>query len=206
MTIKATYLIGRFPVLYERAVIEEIAACIRAGVDGRVAAFAESGESLPKSLGLLADRVDYLDVARNAGRFLSGVTGIGVGLCYAIDLPYLARVWAGHSVGGGANLFARRARLARLLEKTRPDLVHAQFGHLGLNFLPVIRRASMPLIVSFRGQDVTIVSRASKRARRAFFDYAARVLVRCRAMADSVARLGCPTKPLPAKAGRFESD
>ena len=192
MAIKATYLIGQFPVLYERALLEEIAACVRAGIDGRIAAFGESGESLPESLRILADRVDYLDVARKAGRFLSGIAGIGFALHYGRYSSPLALTWA----GDGARLFARRTRLARLLDMKRPDLVHAQFGHLGMNFLPVIRRPSLPLVVSFRGQDVGIVRRVPERARQGLFDYAARVLVRCNAMAESVAYLGCPTEKI----------
>ena len=191
MSIKVAYLVGRFPVLYERALLAEIAGCAGEGVDARVVAFHASGEELPGEFASLRSRIHHLDVARDMGRVVSGLAGVGVGIGFTFCSPRLACACANYAGGGGPNLFARRARLARLLEEMMPGVVHAQFGHLGLCFLPVFEPTGIPLVVSFRGQDVRIVADAKARARRNLFDRAARVLARSDAMRSDLRAMGC---------------
>jgi len=190
--LTVTHLIGRFPVLYERALLEEISACEGEGIESRTVAFHASGDPVPEKFADLAARVQYLDLAREKGRMVSGIAGLGVGLGYMFLSPRLASACVADSGFGGASVFGRRARLSRLLDRQRPDLLHAQFGHLGLCFLGVIEAHNIPLVLSFRGQDVLLVSRARDRARKRLFEYAARVLVRSCDMRDELLRQQCP--------------
>ena len=118
--------------------------------------------------------------------------GLGVGMGQALLSPRLAGTCVDDSCFSAPNRFARRMGLGRSLKSTRPHLVHAQFGHLALDFLPVIAARNIPLVVSFRGQDMLLVSRTRARSRDALFDYASRVLARSHDMRNELLCLRCP--------------
>lgn len=179
-------------MLYERALLGEVAACAREGIAPRIIAFHASGRPLPQEFSALAGCVQYLDIARAAGPLVSGIAGLVAGMGRSFFSPALANACLAEPGFDGMGTFSRRARLSRLLGMRRPDVVHAQFGHLGIVFLPVIEHARLPLVVSFRGQDVLLVGKASAAAREKLFGYAARVLVRSHDMRDQLLQLGCP--------------
>lgn len=52
-----------------------------------------------------------------------------------------------------------RKRIRRVVEEVDPDLLHAHYGLDGLTVLPLAERHSLPLIVSFYGNDVGSVPR-----------------------------------------------
>lgn len=72
-------------------------------------------------------------------------------------------------------------------------LVHIFFGNVAIHLLPFIRRAKMPVVISFHGADVAgaIASEAFAGARREMFSLARLVLCRSEQLAGQVAGLGC---------------
>ena len=194
MNLTVSYLLGRFPVRSEWPILAEIAACKRLGAQTHLIAFNAAEEALPAEFAGLSECVQYLDIARERGLVVSGVAGLRVGIGYAFQSPCLACSLFADPAGRRAAMFCRRGRLAKLLTQQRPDLVHAQFGHLGFSFLPVIASDELPLIVSFRGQDVLLVDKARRQARAHLFEYAARFLVRSRDMQKDLVQMGCPAE------------
>ena len=195
MPITVSYLVGRFPVLYERGILEEIVAVENEGIRARVVAFHPSGKPLPDEFAVLRDKAAYLDLARPQGKLVSGIASLAAGVAAGIRSPGLF-VTQGCTYPFGSRMaaFWRRARLGRLLRIERPDVVHAEFGHLGLLALPVVKRANVPLVVSFRGQDVLLLQRVAAEGRARLFQYAGRVLVRSKDMRRDLIRLDCPAQ------------
>lgn len=72
-------------------------------------------------------------------------------------------------------------------------LVHIFFGNVAIHLLPFIRRAKMPVVISFHGADVAgaIASEACAAARQEMFSLARLVLCRSEQLAGQVAGLGC---------------
>ena len=67
---------------------------------------------------------------------------------------------AGHSAP------ERRAQwLAGQVEQVAPDVIHAHFGWMGLDALPIAERVGTPLLVSFHATDVTVDPHAPGQAR-----------------------------------------
>ncbi len=196
MELAVAYLVGRFPEPSERPVLQEIIACRAAGARARIVAFHPSGSDLPADLAVLGDDTVYLDPQREQGAVSSAMAGLRVGIGYALHSPCLACSSIEWPTRSGVALYFRRARLDEVLERERPDIVHAQFGHLAMAFLPVVQARRIPLIVSFRGQDVMLVRRARARKRQALFDVAARVLARSDDMRADLLPLGCPSEKL----------
>ena len=60
--------------------------------------------------------------------------------------------------GGAAADFAGRrlGTLALHLRHSRAALLHVYFGHIGVHLLPYLRKARLPVIVSFHGADAGI--------------------------------------------------
>jgi len=196
VSLTVAHLIGQFPLLYERALLAEIAAVSREGIGARIVAFHPAPDAVAGEALGLEDRVEYLDVARRYGRVVCGAASLAGGVAAAIFPGSLPRFLRAPPEGTGSRVpaFWRRARLHRILRRLRPDVLHAQFGHLGLFALPVIRSLRIPLVVSFRGQDVSLVRRARADTRASAFAYVARVLVRSGNMRDDLIALGCPAE------------
>ena len=199
MRLTVLHLIGRFPVLYERSVLEEIAAVGREGLRTRIVAFHPAPDKLPGDLDELAGNVAYLDLARQYGRLACGVLSLAAGVGAAVASPRRFKLFSPkRRAGDGSRAagFWRRVRLTRMLQGGRVDVLHAQFGHLGFLVLPVARSLGVPLVVSFRGQDVLLAERADGDIRGRLFRDAARILVRCADMQQDLARLGCPAEKI----------
>jgi len=85
-------------------------------------------------------------------------------------------------------------RLASELRRSRAALMHVYFGHIGVQLLPYLTRAEVPVIVSFHGADagVDAARRSYPRQLRKVFDRATLILPRSVAMAENLVELGCP--------------
>jgi len=67
-----------------------------------------------------------------------------------------------------------RYRLSEVVQRVRPDLIHAHFGPAGALIAPVCEQLSIPLVVTFHGYDVSRLPRldAWQRLYRMLFDKA----------------------------------
>ncbi len=74
------------------------------------------------------------------------------------------------------------------------SLLHAFFGNAAIHLLPLLRDCGVPVVISFHGSDVagSMASAGYAEAREELFSLAARVPCRSEALAERVAKLGCP--------------
>ena len=185
MNLSVAHLVGVFPLLYERAILEEIAATRGLGLRHSIIASSPSGELAAPEFQAFARDAEYLDIARSQGRWVSTFLNLVAGLISGLRARDLACTMKAGDVG-------RRARLRYILGIDRPDILHAQFGHLGLLAMPVAESMDLPLVVSCRGQDVTLLQRCAPRSRARLFAQAAVLLARSDFMRDELIRMGCP--------------
>jgi colanic acid/amylovoran biosynthesis glycosyltransferase len=59
-----------------------------------------------------------------------------------------------------------RARFCRHLERLDPDVVHAQFGPMGVLVAPVTEALDIPLVVTFHGHDISVLPRDEQTRKR----------------------------------------
>lgn len=89
----------------------------------------------------------------------------------------------------------------RALREGGFDLVHAHFGHNGIQGMQLARRQGLPLVVTLHGRDVTLLMGHSKYAPewwhyllgyRALFRYASLFLAASSELRDLIVGCGCP--------------
>jgi len=88
--------------------------------------------------------------------------------------------------------------LDKHLRETRADLLHVYFGHIGVHLLPYLKRARLPVVVSFHGADAGIDLTKSSHLKplRHVFELATLILPRSEAIAANLMELGCPSEKL----------
>ncbi len=84
-------------------------------------------------------------------------------------------------------------RLEKGLAESRARLLHVYFGHIGALFLPWLRRATLPSVLSFHGADVSVgfARERDRTALREALGLATLVLARSEALGDDLRALGC---------------
>jgi len=105
------------------------------------------------------------------------------------------RFWQKTILGGPLFISGMEARdLAHVLGQSGAALLHVYFGHIGVHLLPYLRKARLPVIVSFHGADagVDLKKGSHAAALRRVFDRATLVLPRSEAIAGNLVALGCP--------------
>ena len=88
-------------------------------------------------------------------------------------------------------------RMCEIIRRTEASLLHIFFGNVAVHMLPLLREATVPVVVSFHGADVTgkVASPAFENARGEMFHRAALVMCRSEQLAQRVQALGCePSK------------
>lgn len=185
MTLSVAHLVGAFPILYERAILEEIAATRGLGLRHAIIASNPTADLLPPEFQALGRDVEYLDIARSQGRWVSSFLNLVAGIISGMRPCDFRCVSKAGDIG-------RRARLRYALGIDRPDVLHAQFGHLGLLALPVAGSMGLPLVVSCRGQDIGLLARSPSAARARLFEQARAFLARSEFMREELVRMGCP--------------
>ncbi|MEX1117916.1 MAG: glycosyltransferase [Terrimicrobiaceae bacterium] len=93
----------------------------------------------------------------------------------------------------------REARqITGLIHRGRADLLHIFFGSSAIHLLPVIRKSSIPVVVSFHGSDVAgpMAGRPYRKALDEMFDRATLVPCRSEHLATAVRALGCPEQKI----------
>jgi colanic acid/amylovoran biosynthesis glycosyltransferase len=88
--------------------------------------------------------------------------------------------------------------LAQHLRQSQAELLHVYFGHVGVHLLPFLRKARLPVIVSFHGADagIDVTKRSHLDPLRRVFDIAALILPRSQAIAENLVELGCPEEKI----------
>jgi glycosyltransferase involved in cell wall biosynthesis len=91
-----------------------------------------------------------------------------------------------------------RLKSKKFIKRKGIVAVHAHHGILGVKLMPLCRKQRLPLIVSFRGKDVTSYPRNPKNRKklRKLFAKGALFLPVCRHLANRLVRLGCPPKKI----------
>lgn len=89
-------------------------------------------------------------------------------------------------------------RISAEIQRQQGRVLHVYFGHIAVHLLPLLRKAPVPVIVSFHGADamVDMDKPAYRRATMEMLQLARLVLVRSESLAESVAALGCPREKL----------
>jgi colanic acid/amylovoran biosynthesis glycosyltransferase len=88
--------------------------------------------------------------------------------------------------------------LATHVRQSGAAVLHIYFGHIGVQLLPYLKKAQVPVVVSFHGADagIDVSKRSHARLLREVFDLAALILPRSQAMAENLAELGCPPEKI----------
>jgi glycosyltransferase involved in cell wall biosynthesis len=86
------------------------------------------------------------------------------------------------------------AALARGLENFGCQLLHVYFGNNGLFWVPWLRQANLPSVVSFHGADagVGLESAAARKDLSEVFERTTRLLARSESLVQTLIRNGCP--------------
>jgi colanic acid/amylovoran biosynthesis glycosyltransferase len=89
-------------------------------------------------------------------------------------------------------------RITAILQREECALLHVFFGNAAVHLRPLLRRAPVPVVVSFHGSDVagSMVSPGYADAVREMFALADVVPCRSDQLAGAVERLGCPPEKL----------
>ena len=89
---------------------------------------------------------------------------------------------------------AEASRILAVIEHENCLLLHVFFGNVAIHLLPLLRRCSIPIVVSFHGSDVagSMASAGYSEALAELFTLATFVQCRSEQLASRVAGLGCP--------------
>lgn len=85
-------------------------------------------------------------------------------------------------------------RIATEIAKAAGKVLHVYFGHIAVQLLPLLRKAPVPVVVSFHGADamVDMDKPAYRAATVEMLQLARLVLVRSESLAERIEALGCP--------------
>ena len=111
----------------------------------------------------------------------------------------LRRFWQKTILRGPLLISRAEAReLDFVLRRSGAAVLHVYFGHIGVHLLPYLKRARLPVVVSFHGADagVDVTKGTHLRAMQRVFALATLVLPRSQAIAEDLVRLGCPPDKL----------
>lgn len=181
--MKVGMLLRRFPKLSETFILNQITGLIDAGVEVDIFARRPGSDAVVHrdvdAYGLM-DRTRYLAPARSRLRRIAS----------ALAHPGLTVRCIGRRRRLSPGLVLAHA--AATVRRRGPyDLVHAQFGQLGLTALTLRELGVLPgrMVVAFRGADLTV--HPDVEAYRALFQSADLVLPVCKAFRDRLIELGC---------------
>jgi colanic acid/amylovoran biosynthesis glycosyltransferase len=107
----------------------------------------------------------------------------------------LRRIWSKQILRQPISISSgQAASIDRTLRQRNAAVLHVYFGHIGLYLLPLLRKRSIPTVVSFHGADAGVdQDRPQHRAAmRDLFRVADRLLVRSEALASELQKAGCP--------------
>ena len=88
--------------------------------------------------------------------------------------------------------------ILREIDRVDAKLLHVYFGHIGVFLLPVLRRLSIPAVVSFHGADAGVDAKKAwhQDLLEEVFQRAARILVRSESLGAELVTLGCPEEKI----------
>jgi len=112
---------------------------------------------------------------------------------------WFRRLWQKSILGRPLLISRAEARaLALHVRHSEAVLIHIFFGHIGVHLLPYLRKARLPIIVSFHGADagIDLTKPSHLKPLRRLFGLATMVLPRSEAIADNLIQLGCPPEKI----------
>ncbi|WP_134699039.1 glycosyltransferase [Ammoniphilus sp. YIM 78166] len=94
--------------------------------------------------------------------------------------------------------FPNIRNFAEFSRKNQIKLIHAHYGQLGIKLLRYVEGTGVPLVVSFRGKDITSYPRKKENRRKLteLFNQAELLLPVCSYFADRLIHLGCPKEKI----------
>src|SRR5579862_2692993 len=107
----------------------------------------------------------------------------------------LRRFWQRQVLRQPVRIYRSEAvRMNEEIARLGGSLIHIYFGHIGVQLLPFIERARVPVIVSFHGADamVDLDKKAYRKATVRMLQAVDLVLVRSESLAQRLDVLGCP--------------
>ena len=111
----------------------------------------------------------------------------------------LRRIWVKQICDRPVMIYRSEARrIAAEIERVNGAVLHIYFGNIGVQLLPLMRNAPVPVIVSFHGADagVDMDRPAYREAAREMLGLARLVLARSEALADRIVAMGCPREKI----------
>jgi colanic acid/amylovoran biosynthesis glycosyltransferase len=109
------------------------------------------------------------------------------------------RLWQKSILGRPLLISRAEARVLALhVRHSGAVLLHVYFGHIGVHLLPYLRKARLPIIVSFHGADagIDLTKPSHLKPLGRLFELATLVLPRSQAIADNLIELGCPQEKI----------
>ena len=193
MPLRVTHLWAFFGALSERFITEEILGLQRCGVQPSIVSLRPAPSATSTKDETLREHVRYL---------MPGPNPVANALRAAPAVALRPWVWTRrHEISRKAGwertaewirAACLRGRLAGALSATKPDVLHAQHGHVGWLALPVARRLGIPMMVSLRGHDVALLRCLAGAKLGRMFGIASRFLARCEDMAAELRGMGFP--------------
>ncbi len=196
--MRVLFVVGQFPVVSETFILNQATGLIDRGHELDIYAIATTRA---------VDGIAHDDVQRYAmlkrafylpgprGRLPRVLRGAGLAVETTIRRPRTLLAWArsGHR-GTAAGTWQCLNRALPLIRRRHYDIVHCQFGTVAIPLLPLrsIGVADAPLVVSFRGYDISrFVREQGAAAYREVFAVADLFLPNCDHFKRRLVALGC---------------
>ncbi|MEM7010906.1 MAG: glycosyltransferase [Verrucomicrobiota bacterium] len=112
---------------------------------------------------------------------------------------FFRRIWFRQLLNAPMMVSSRqRDAILRAIEAANAKLLHIYFGHIGIYMLPVLRKKSTPVIVSFHGADagVDMDQPRHREAMGEVFEHADKILARSESLVNELVELGCPSEKI----------
>ncbi len=184
--MKIAFIVESFPETSETFILRRAADLIERGHDLDVfARLLKAWDVHPD----LVSRLEGLEVKKLANPFRWRLKDSTRGLAHSgLRLGRVAAA-AVRARGSARSAVTWNSTLPFLSK--RYDLIHANYGHLGLEYLEVSAMLDVPMVVNLRGTDVMVTMSESPDKYRPLFEKAVKFIAVSHPLRDRVIELGC---------------
>ncbi|GAA3972917.1 glycosyltransferase [Allohahella marinimesophila] len=209
--LRIAFIVDRFPVLSESFIINEVAGAMERGHDVTILSLAAA----PSETVVHGDfnkwdmlsRTEYLGVPRSPGPWIKKL--LAILWQYRRFLPALAARYDHQHFGATGDRAKFMHQALRLLSMKPFDVIHCQFGLLGLKGLQFRESGVLQgkLITMFRGHDVSRhVQEVGGEVYTELFRKGDYFLTNCDFFRDKLLQLGCDSERLTVKRSGVVTD